>query len=82
MMMKMKNLFSDILREKVSAFAGKSLLFRFPAKGFFSALFISSVKTNAANGQIVSLQLAMVNSVLNNQFNQQQSNQQQQNRVT
>jgi len=71
----MKNLFSDILRTKISAFAGKSLLLHFPAKGFFSFLISSFVSAYSNNGMVMSLQ--MVSSALNNQRNNQQFNQQQ-----
>ncbi|MBE0650703.1 MAG: hypothetical protein IH595_07655 [Bacteroidales bacterium] len=73
----MKYLLLDKLETKISAFAGKSLLFHFPGKGFFSLLFTASVNSGSNNGQLMLLQMTMVNTALNNQRFNQQSIQQQ-----
>ncbi len=85
----MKYLFSDILRTKISAFAGKSLLFHFPAKEFSSSLFLNSrfgaarLKIQQAIHELVlSFETVILNGGLNNQRFNQQSNQQQQIRMT
>lgn len=74
----MINLFSDILKAKISAFAGKSLLFHFPANGFFYLLLAPFVNKVSINEQKMSLlQMVMVRAELNNQRFNQQSIQQQ-----
>jgi hypothetical protein len=72
---KMKKQVKDISGTKISAFAGRSLLFHFPVHEFFFLLFDLFANIISLDGQKMSLQ--MVNAALNNQRFNQQSNQQQ-----